>query len=151
MSADKHVPSDIILSLHTHPQHIIHQRPLPRPNFHQLHPTALAPLRNPLRNRPYPNQLAKHLRDLRRCDKVSLLSEYLPAAVRSCCVVAAFRGCEDLAHERGDGDWACHLSRGIVLAYYMGDSMVVERSGEYPHCAGQGLGERCRPFSFIKC
>lgn len=102
----------------THPQHIIHQSTLPRPNLDQLHTAPFPPLRQPFRNRPYANQFTERLRYLGGRDEVALLPEDF-AGFRARRVVAAVRGGQDLAHERGDWDGACDLvvvSRGCELA-----------------------------------
>lgn len=97
------------VSRETHSQHIIHERSLPRSHLHQLYAAALASLRHPFCNCPDTNQLAKYLRNLRRRHEVTFLAEDLAVAFGSCRVVAAIRRGEDLAHERGDRNWAGDL------------------------------------------
>lgn len=87
--------------LYPHPQNIIHQRSLSRPNFHQFYPGALPPLRDPFRDCPYADKLSKNLCDLRRCDEIALLAEYFRAAAASR-VVSAFWRSQDLAHKCSD-------------------------------------------------
>lgn len=84
----------------THPQHIIHQSALPRPNLHQLNPTPLPTLRHLVRNSPDSHKLAKDLGDLGGRNKVAMFAEDI--SPRS--VVSALRRGQDLAHECCDWD-----------------------------------------------